>query len=96
MAFDWYEVGTTVHLVGEWNDLEGERVDPATITLMLTEPDGTVTTKNKGDLTQESTGIWYWPLLTTQLRLHAFTYTAVAAITTVVKTGYFNVRELNP
>jgi len=96
MAFDTWELGTDIDLLGEWANIDGENQDPDTIALDLTEPDGTVTSWVKADLTQDVVGKWYRVHTTAQVGLHTFTFTAIGSGTQVVKTGYFRVVDLTP
>jgi len=75
--------------------------DPTTIALVITEPDGTVTTKAKADMEQwteqdgqTSTGHWRYKFRATQLHIHTFEWTWVmpgSPADQANETGYFEV-----
>lgn len=62
-----YDINETATLRAFFQDADREPVDPTTITLTITAPDGTQTVKNKAQLTDDSDiGRWSYPLVLTQ------------------------------
>ena len=75
--------------------------DPTTIALVITEPDGTETTKTKADMEQwieadgtDNTGHWRYKFRATQLAIHTYEWTWVMPGSPADQgneTGYFEV-----
>lgn len=84
-----YEIGTSPRLLVEFTDEDGDAYDPTTIALKVKEPDGTVTTKAIGDLSNPEVGTWYYVFAITQEGLHAFRFTGRGPDYDISALGYF-------
>ena len=84
-----HEVGTSPRLLVEFKDTAYEPYSPSAIALKIKEPDGTITTKAIGDLTEEETGKWYYVFIVSQKGLHKFRYVGAGPDYDIAVVNYF-------
>lgn len=75
------EVGESTTLFAEFFDATGALADPTGITLTITAPDGTVTTKTIADLIHASVGRYEWVLLVDQAGIWTYRFDGTGAVT---------------
>jgi len=66
LASDEYYFGDTIKLQNIYKDLDGNNTDPASPTVTITDPNGTVTV-NAATPTQSATGIYYYNYAPTEV-----------------------------
>lgn len=87
-----YEVGQQLELRGTFYDEDSNLVDPSTISLVITLPDGTTVSKVKADLTAESTGVYTYAYTITMDGAHRYKYSSTGPVS--AKEGYFPVKPV--
>jgi len=71
---DMLDVGEPLLIRTTWWDENGDAVNPSTIALTITKPDGTVVSKTKADMTSTVVGVWEYDTTGDQAglwRIHA-------------------------
>jgi hypothetical protein len=88
-----HELGTSPRLVVDFVDSVGDPYDPTAIELKVKDPAGAITTKAKGDLTQEAAGTWFyvWPVVTKGI--HTFRYVGNGPTYDISAVGYFKATD---
>lgn len=61
-------------------DIAGTLTDSTAMTLTVTEPDGTETTKTVGQLTHVSTGVYRYDFPTDQAGMHTFIFDSTEGV----------------
>ena len=88
-------IGQTKKLQCIFTDIDGDLVDPASITLKIGIEDGSdvtlLETKAIGDLTKSSTGVFYYFYTPAQAGRYRFEFSTGGTPPTVVSSGTFDV-----
>lgn len=69
-------INTTYEIEASFEDTAGSPIDPENITLTITEPDGSVVSKVKADLTNPTVGTWQFRHKLTQSGTYVYSWFA--------------------
>lgn len=89
MAINEYATGSSVYVTASFTDPRAADapVDPTTLSLVITAPDGTETTLASGDITKTSTGEYEYILLLALEGTYRWKYTGAVGTKVVVIPG---------
>ena len=89
-----FEVGASPKLRAKLYDSDGDLFDPSDLSLIIHPPSGSNVSKTLGDITKESTGIYYYAYTITLEGHHEYRFTGTdASGRTEVRTGSFEARS---
>ena len=84
-----HDIGDTRRLQATFTDVSGTATNPTTIALVIKAPDGTKTTKDINDLTNDGTGIYFYDHAFTTAGRHIINWTATGAVITAAETEIY-------
>lgn len=76
------EIGEVTQLRGEFFDIDDTPANPTSVTLTITQPDGTITTILQAGLTHPAVGLFTYLLTVTQSGVWTYRFTGTGAIST--------------
>lgn len=84
-----YDIGDLRQLKATFTDISGTLTNPTGITLTVREPDGVLTTKNIGELSSGTTGIYTFNFAVTKPGRHIVNWAGTAGVVTAEETEFY-------
>ena len=86
-----YALGTPAHLTASFTDSAGTLVDPTTVTVAITLPDGTTPVGSPFAATRDSTGEYHYDYTTTAAGIYQYYFAGSGTVTVVQVSDVFTV-----